>query len=165
MKKPLPPTKQKEVQTEKCIFLTKEENDQLSKRQKHVLILILGKIYFSSMLNHPLKWLQLNLKGFASRLEQLNDFNSCCMTTNKQKDKNVKHGNTKLIDSLHMLLKSYDDILSAFNHMLSNGLETYHEKCLAPFMGDWPTQFFKQQLVYNSLDFSLPSIIVRMLFH
>ena len=66
--------------------------------------------------------------------------------------------NTKLIDSFHMLLKSYDDILAAFNHMLSNGLEIYHEKFLASCMGDWPTQFFKQQLVYNSLDFSLPFI-------
>ena len=66
--------------------------------------------------------------------------------------------NTKLIDSLHMPLKSYDDILIAFKHMLSNGLEIYLEKFLVPFMGDWPTQFFMRQLVYNALDFSLPSI-------
>ncbi len=30
---------------------------------------------------------------------------------------------TTLINSLHMPLKSYEDILVAFNHMLSNGLE------------------------------------------
>ena len=65
--------------------------------------------------------------------------------------------NTKLIDSLHMPLKSYD-IPIAFKSMLSNGLEIYLEKFLAPFMGDWPTQFFMRQLVYNALDFSLPSI-------
>ena len=68
---------------------------------------------------------------------------------------------TKLINSLHMPLKSYDDILNAFKQMLSNSLEIYLEKFLAPFMillTDWPTQFFMRQLVYNSLDFSLPSI-------
>ena len=42
--------------------------------------------------------------------------------------------------------------------MLSNGLEINLEKFLAPFMGDWPTQFFMQQFFCNSLDFSLPSI-------
>ena len=33
--------------------------------------------------------------------------------------------NTKLIDCLHIPLKSYDDILIAFKHMLSNGFEIY----------------------------------------
>lgn len=66
--------------------------------------------------------------------------------------------NTKLIDSLHMPLKSYKDILVAFNHMLSNGLEIYLEKFLAPFMGDWPTQFFMRQVVYNLAEVSLPDI-------
>ncbi len=65
---------------------------------------------------------------------------------------------TKLIDSLHMPLKSYEDILAAFNHMLSNGLEIYLQKFLAPFMGDWPTQFFMRQLVYNAAEVSLPAI-------
>ncbi len=57
-----------------------------------------------------------------------------------------------------MPLKSYEDILVAFNHMLSNGLEIYLQKFLAPFMGDWPTQFFMRQLVYNLAEVSLPDI-------
>ncbi len=65
---------------------------------------------------------------------------------------------TKLIDSLHMPLKSYEDILVAFNYMLSNGLEIYLQKFLAQLMGDWPTQFFMRQLVYNVAEVSLPAI-------
>ena len=33
--------------------------------------------------------------------------------------------NTKLIDSLHLPLKSYNDLLKAFQHMLSNALDFY----------------------------------------
>ena len=66
--------------------------------------------------------------------------------------------NTKLVDSLQMPLKSYEDILLAFKHMLSNGLEIYLKDFLTPFMGDWPTQFFMQQLVYNLAEVSLPNI-------
>ena len=44
--------------------------------------------------------------------------------------------NTKLIDSLHVSLKSYGDLLTVFKHMLSNGLEIYLSHFLAPFMGD-----------------------------
>ena len=50
--------------------------------------------------------------------------------------------NTKLVDSLHIPLRSYEDILLAFKHMLSNGLEIYLKDFLTPFMGDLPTQFF-----------------------
>ena len=57
-----------------------------------------------------------------------------------------------------MPLKSYEDILVAFNQMLSNGLEIYLQKFVAPFMGDWPTQFFMRQLVYNVAEVSLPAI-------
>ena len=66
--------------------------------------------------------------------------------------------NTKLVDSLHMPLKSYEDILLAFKYMLSNGLEIYLKDFLTPFMGDWPTQFFMRQLVYNLAEVSLPTI-------
>ncbi|CAB3988268.1 Hypothetical predicted protein [Paramuricea clavata] len=66
--------------------------------------------------------------------------------------------NTKLIDSLNVPLKSYEDILTVFKHMLSNGLEIYLDRFLAPFMGDWPTQFFMCQLVYNLVKVSLPTI-------
>ena len=65
--------------------------------------------------------------------------------------------NTKLIDSLHISLKSYEDLLIVFKHMLSNGLEIYLSHYLAPFMGDWPTQFFMRQLVYNLDRVSLPA--------
>ena len=57
--------------------------------------------------------------------------------------------NTKLVDSLHLPLKSYDDLLKAFQHTLSNGLDLYLSSFVAPFVGDWPTQFFMRQLVYN----------------
>ena len=66
--------------------------------------------------------------------------------------------NTKLVDSLHMPLKSYQDILLAFKHMLSNGLEIYLKDFLTPFIGDWPTQFFMRQLVYSLAEVSLPNI-------
>jgi hypothetical protein len=66
--------------------------------------------------------------------------------------------NTKLVDSLHLPLKSYDDLLKAFKHMLSNGLDLYLSSFLAPFIGDWPTQFFMRQLVYNLATVSLPDI-------
>ncbi len=42
--------------------------------------------------------------------------------------------------------------------MLSNGLEIYLQKFLAPFMGDWPTQFFMRQLLYNVAEVCLPAI-------
>ena len=66
--------------------------------------------------------------------------------------------NTKLIDSLKLPLKSSDDLLFAFKHMLSNGLEIYLNDFVAPFMGDWPTQFFMRQLVYNLNKVALPAV-------
>ena len=33
--------------------------------------------------------------------------------------------------------------------MLSNGLDLYLSSFIAPFIGDWPPQFFMRQLVYN----------------
>ena len=42
--------------------------------------------------------------------------------------------------------------------MLSNGLEIYLKDFLTPFEGDWPTQFFMRQLVYNLAEVSLPTI-------
>ena len=65
--------------------------------------------------------------------------------------------NTKLIDILHISLKSYEDLLTAFKHMLSNSLEIYLNHFLAPYMGDWPTQFFMRLLVYNLGSVSLPT--------
>ena len=65
---------------------------------------------------------------------------------------------SRLIKVIHMPLKSYEDILTAFNQMLSNGLEIYLEKFIAPFVGDLPTQFFMQQLVYNIAEVSLRAI-------
>ena len=66
--------------------------------------------------------------------------------------------NTKLVDSLKLPLKSYNDLLTAFNHMLSNGLEEYLDHFIAPFPGDWPMQFFMRQLVYNTNSVSLPDV-------
>ena len=66
--------------------------------------------------------------------------------------------NTKLVNNLHMPLKSYEDILLAFKRMLSNDLEIYLKDFVTPFIGDWPTQFFMQQLVYNLVEVFLPTI-------
>ena len=64
--------------------------------------------------------------------------------------------NTKLVDSLKLPLKSHNDLLTAFRHMLANGLEEYLNHFIAPFSGDWPMQFFMRQLVYNTNLVSLP---------
>jgi hypothetical protein len=66
--------------------------------------------------------------------------------------------NTKLVDSLKLPLKSYNDLLIAFNHMLSSGLEDYLTHFAAPFPGNWPIQFFMRQLVYNTASVSLPMV-------
>ena len=66
--------------------------------------------------------------------------------------------NTKLVDSLKLPLISYNDLLTAFNHMLANGLEEYLNHFIAPFPGDWPMQFFMRQLVYNTNSVFLPDI-------
>ena len=66
--------------------------------------------------------------------------------------------NTKLVDSLNLPLKSYNDVLTAFNHMLANGLENYLNHYAAPFPADWPMQFFMRQLIYNTNLVSLPDV-------
>ena len=58
--------------------------------------------------------------------------------------------NTKLVDSLELPLKSCDNVLTAVKKMLSSGLEIYLNKFVAPFVGDWPMQFFIRQLVYSN---------------
>jgi hypothetical protein len=65
--------------------------------------------------------------------------------------------NTKLVDSLDLSLKSYTNLLTAFKHMLSNGLQDYLNHFTGPFLGDWPMQFFMRQLVYNTDLVSLPA--------
>ena len=50
--------------------------------------------------------------------------------------------NTKLVDSLHLPLKSCEDLFTVFKHMLTSGLEIYLSNFLTPFVGNWPTQFF-----------------------
>ena len=49
--------------------------------------------------------------------------------------------NTKLVDSLQLPLKSCTDVVTAFKHMLVNGLEDYLKQFVAPFPADWPMQF------------------------
>ena len=63
----------------------------------------------------------------------------------------------KLVDSIELPLKSSADILSAFNHMLSNGLSTYLDQFLAPFVADWPTQFYMRQIAYCNYS-SVPTL-------
>lgn len=66
--------------------------------------------------------------------------------------------NIKLVESLKLPLKSYNDLLTAFKHMLANGLEDYINHFVAPFPSDWPMQFFMRQLVYNTASVSLPTV-------
>ena len=58
--------------------------------------------------------------------------------------------NTKLVDSIELPLKSLDDALTAVNKVLSSGLNKYLSQFIAPFIGDWPMQFFIRQLVYSN---------------
>ena len=58
--------------------------------------------------------------------------------------------NTKHVDSLELPLKSCDNVLTAVKRILSSGLEIYLDKFVAPFVGDWPMQFFARQLVYSN---------------
>ena len=58
--------------------------------------------------------------------------------------------NTKLIDSIELNLKSCNDLLVAVKKILNSGLDVYLRHFIAPFVGDWPTQFFIRQLVYTS---------------
>lgn len=64
--------------------------------------------------------------------------------------------NTKRVDSLKLPLKSYNDALAAFKHILISGLEGYRSKFVTPFPADWPMQFFMQQLVYNTILYTSP---------
>ena len=66
--------------------------------------------------------------------------------------------NTKLVDSLQLPLKSCTDVVTAFKHMLVNGLEDYLKQFVAPFPADWPMQFFMRQFVYNTASVSLPTV-------
>ena len=58
--------------------------------------------------------------------------------------------NTKLVDSIQLDLKSCENALTAINKMLSSGLNVYLSNFIAPFVGDWPMQFFLHQLIYSS---------------
>ena len=64
--------------------------------------------------------------------------------------------NAKLVDSLKLPLKSHNDLLTAFCHVLANGLEEYLNHFIAPFSCDWPMQYFMHQLVCNTNSVSLP---------
>ena len=58
--------------------------------------------------------------------------------------------NTKLVDSIHLPLKCRNDVVTALKKMLAIGLEVYLSEFIAPFIGDWPMQFFILQLVYSN---------------
>ena len=71
-------------------------------------------------------------------------------------------GNTKLVDSIELPLKSREDILTAVKKILSGGLEIYLNHFIAPFIGDWPMQFFIRQLVYSDSP-SLPGVLKNVI--
>ena len=58
--------------------------------------------------------------------------------------------NTKLVNSIQLPLKCRNDVLTALKEMLASGLEFYLSDFIAPFIGDWPMQFFIRQLVYSN---------------
>lgn len=57
--------------------------------------------------------------------------------------------NCKLVDCIELPLKSYDNFLEALKTILENGLSTYLEHFVVPFIGDWPAQFYVRQMVYK----------------
>ena len=66
--------------------------------------------------------------------------------------------NTKLVDSIELPLKSCEDVITALNKILSGGLKIYLDHFIAPFVGDWPMQFFIRRLVYSDSP-SLPAAL------
>eukprot|EP00794_Sanderia_malayensis_P020910 gene20910-22963_t len=64
--------------------------------------------------------------------------------------------NCKSVDSLEMPLKCADDVLSAFEHIISSGLSSYLEHFVDPFVGDWPTQLYMHKIAYSDADNSDP---------
>ena len=66
--------------------------------------------------------------------------------------------NTKLVDSLALELKSFENVLEEVTKILSSGLELYLHHNVAPFVGDWPMQFFIRKLVYSDAATS-PSVL------
>ena len=60
--------------------------------------------------------------------------------------------NCKLVDSIEMPLKSYDNFRTALAILLENGLSSYLQRYVVPLVGDWPAQFFVRQVVYNKDD-------------
>ena len=57
--------------------------------------------------------------------------------------------NCKLVDCVELPLKSYDNFLEALKTIMENGLSTYLEHFVVPFIGDWPAQFYVRQMVYR----------------
>ena len=66
--------------------------------------------------------------------------------------------NTKLVDSIEFPLTSCENVITALNKMLSRGLRIYLNHFIAPFVGDWPMQFFIRRLVYSDSP-SLPAAL------
>lgn len=60
--------------------------------------------------------------------------------------------NCKLVDSIEMPLKSYDNFRFALSLLIENGLSSYLQRILVPLVGDWPAQFFVPQVVCNKED-------------
>ncbi|CAB4023389.1 Hypothetical predicted protein [Paramuricea clavata] len=76
--------------------------------------------------------------------------------------------NTKLVDSIELPLKSCENVLTAINKMLSSGLELCLDHFIAPFVGNWPKQFFIRRLVYcdaPSLPAALQNIVPLIAGH
>ena len=59
--------------------------------------------------------------------------------------------NCKLLDCIEMPLKSHSNFAAAFQIFLDNGLSTYSEKFIVPFVVDWPAQFYVRQIAYTSI--------------
>ena len=70
--------------------------------------------------------------------------------------------NTKLVDCIELPLKSREDVLAAVKKILSGGLEIYLNNFIAPFVGDWPMQFYIRQLVYSDSP-SLPAVLKNVI--
>ncbi len=70
--------------------------------------------------------------------------------------------NTKLVDSIELPLKSLGNVLTAVNKVLSSGLDIYLNQFVAPFIGDWPMQYFVRQLVYSNVP-TVPAVLKNVI--
>ena len=70
--------------------------------------------------------------------------------TNKSLTEQRAVKDCRLIDEIELPLKSFEDFHHAASHAVQRGLGEYLKNFICPQPGDWPAQFYMQQLKYNA---------------